>query len=78
MIVLSTPFCSAQCSVMLVLCYHDSYVMVGLVSASYDWVYLVHHFDIIMHMLIMCCHGCDRSSGTDRVSMSRGRLIMLA
>ena len=23
-----------------------------------------------MRMLIMCCHGCDRSSGTDRVSVS--------
>ena len=51
-----------QCSVALVLCYHDSYVMVGLVSAFYYWVCLIRHF-VIMRMLITCCHGEVTCSG---------------
>ena len=67
----STPFCSAQCSITLVLCYHDNYVMVGLVSASYDWVCLVCHFDIVYNAH---AHNVIGASGIDRVSASGAAL----
>ena len=39
---------------MLILCYQDSYVMVGVYSTFCEC--LIHHF-VIMRTLIWCCHG---------------------
>ena len=40
----STPLCSAHVYGMLVLCYHDSDLIVGVYSAFCEWVCLIRHF----------------------------------